>query len=267
MANAIQARRKTVLKPKAALNAATEEARREDVFRFYRDLGTSRTYALLLASAPRHLGELSMRTLTRWAKEGDWKARLEEFDRARNAAAIGNLDPKFDQIEAMLKAAHMVLIKALNASVDVVPTRPGEIKQLIDAARNAIVLCDRLLEKRTGGRDGDGTISKQMMFDELRKVDQRIRDVLAQESRAWRYATRCEAMLREHGIEPPAREPETITVEAEVVSSMPSADAQEGRTVQGKALLAPVVAENVAPSAPARSLTLSERLAMLREAK
>ncbi|MDE2096283.1 MAG: hypothetical protein KGL39_03490 [Patescibacteria group bacterium] len=197
-----------------AKHSPIELARREEAFRLYRDLGVNRTYARLMAILPRRFGEVSERTLSNWSREDDWKTRIEDHDRRKMAADINNLDPKFDQVDYMLKAAHLALLKALNASVDIVPTRPGEIKQLIDAGRNAIVVCQQLMELRNGGRDGDGAVSKKTMFDELEKVEERIRGVLAKESRAWRYARQCEAVLREHGIEPPTIEAEVITVEA-----------------------------------------------------
>jgi len=86
-----------------------ELARREDIFRVYRDLGPARSYNRLIVAIRDRFGEVNKRQLMTWSKEYSWQERLHvhdaEEEKRRALAERDELDPNFDQQDALLRAA------------------------------------------------------------------------------------------------------------------------------------------------------------------
>jgi hypothetical protein len=150
-------------------------ARREDIFRLYRDMGPTRNYDRLLAAIEAKHGSLSKRTLANWSQQHSWQARVADYDRDLTKGfqiQADDLDPNFDWRDALLKAAHLALLRVLQSN-PVVRT-PQDAKALIDAANNAI----KLVELR-GANDVDrksGSESRKRMFEILQSIEARIRE-------------------------------------------------------------------------------------------
>jgi hypothetical protein len=100
-----------------------ELARREDIFRVYRDLGPARSYNRLIVAIRDRFGEVNKRQLMTWSKEYSWQERLHvhdaEEEKRRALAERDELDPNFDQQDALLRAAAKALKRALEATVTV----------------------------------------------------------------------------------------------------------------------------------------------------
>ncbi len=154
-----------------------ELARREDAFRIYRDLGPQRSYTQLqTALKPKH-GEITVRTFSNWAKAHSWRERLAAHDallQRANAVQVEVLDQNFDKRKALLEAAHLALMRALQ-SVPVV-VKPQDFKSLVDAAANAVRLVEKLDELRGAGGSEQVGAAKKRMFVVLDAIEQRIRD-------------------------------------------------------------------------------------------
>jgi hypothetical protein len=153
-----------------------ELARREDIFRVYRDLGPARSYNRLIAAIRDRFGEVNKRQLMTWSKEYSWQERLHvhdaEEEKRRALAERDELDPNFDQQDALLRAAAKALKRALEATVTVA-IKPGELKALVDTAINAIKLVE-MLRSGDAGKKGDGAGNKRM-FAVLDALEARLR--------------------------------------------------------------------------------------------
>src|SRR3954453_11189705 len=154
--------RRTLLDP-------VQLARREEIFRLYRDMGPTRNYDRLLAAIEAKHGSVSKRTLANWSRQHSWQARVAEYDRDLTKGAqvqAEDLDPNFDWRDALLKAAHLALLRVLQSN-PVVRT-PQDAKALIDPANNAIKLVE-LLRANDGDRKGSGERTKHM-FEILQSI-------------------------------------------------------------------------------------------------
>ena len=153
-----------------------ELARREDIFRVYRDLGPARSYDRLIAAIRDKFGAVNKRRLMTWSKEYSWQERLHvhdaEEEKRRALAERDELDPNFDQQDALLRAAAKALKRALEATVTVA-IKPGELKALVDTAINAIKLVE-MLRSGDAGKKGDGAGNKRM-FAVLDALEARLR--------------------------------------------------------------------------------------------
>src|SRR4051795_9463061 len=157
-------------------------ARREEIFRLYRDMGPTRNYDRLLAAIEAKHGSVSKRTLANWSQQHSWQARVADYDRDLTKGfqiQADDLDPNFDWRDTLLKAAHLALLRVLQSN-PVVRT-PQDAKALIDAANNAI----KLVELR-GANDVDrksGSESKKRMFEILESIEARVREAGRAQSR------------------------------------------------------------------------------------
>ena len=148
-----------------------ELARREDIFRVYRDLGPARSYNRLIVAIRDKFGAVNKRRLMTWSKEYSWQERLhvhdaEEEKRRALALALAEqdaLDPNFDQQDALLRAAAKALKRTLEATVTVA-IKPSELKALVDTAVNAIKLVE-MLRSDGAGRKGEGVGRMRLMLD------------------------------------------------------------------------------------------------------
>src|SRR3954466_1285576 len=81
----------------------TQLARREDIFRLYRDMGPTRNYDRLVAAIEAKHGSISKRTLANWSQKHSWQERVAEYDRDLTKGAqvqVEALDPNFDRRDA-----------------------------------------------------------------------------------------------------------------------------------------------------------------------
>ena len=150
-------------------------ARREDIFRLYRDMGPTRNYDRLLAAIEAKHGKVSSRTLANWSGQHSWQERVAEYYRDLTKGFQGqaeDLDPNFDQRDALLRAAHLALQRVLQSN-PIVRT-PQDAKALIDAANNAIKLVE-LLRANDGARKSSSD-GKKSMFEVLESIEARIRN-------------------------------------------------------------------------------------------
>jgi hypothetical protein len=122
-------------------------ARREHIFSVYRDLGPTRSYDRLLAAIAEKHGSVSKRTLANWSRQHSWQERIAEHDSRMEQGLQGSeiLDPNFDIVDALLKAAHLTLLRVLRSN-PVVRTAQ-DAKALVDAAANAMKLAELLRAK------------------------------------------------------------------------------------------------------------------------
>jgi hypothetical protein len=123
-------------------------ARREHIFSVYRDLGPTRSYDRLLAAIVEKHGSVSKRTLANWSRQHSWQERIAEHDSQMEKGLQGQseiLDLNFDIVDALLKAAHLTLLRVLRSN-PVVRTAQ-DAKALVDAAANAMKLDDLLRAK------------------------------------------------------------------------------------------------------------------------
>src|SRR5947207_4027528 len=120
-------------------------ARREDIFRVYRDIGPTRSYDRLLAAIEKKHGSVSKRTLANWSRQHSWQERIAEHDRDLEKgwqAQAEPLDPNFDKVDALLKAANLTIMRVLQASPQVKTAR--DAKALLDTAITAMKLAEML---------------------------------------------------------------------------------------------------------------------------
>ena len=163
-----KARRRTPVDP-------VQLVRREDIFRLYRDMGPTRNYDRLLTAIEAKHGKVSSRTLANWSGQHSWQERVAEYDRDLTKGFQGqaeDLDPNFDQRDALLRAAHLALLRVLQSN-PIVRT-PQDAKALIDAANNAIKLVE-LLRANDGARKSSSD-GKKSMFEVLESIEARIRE-------------------------------------------------------------------------------------------
>ena len=127
---------------------AEQLAKREHIFSVYRDLGPTRSYDRLLAAIAEKHGSVSKRTLANWSRQHSWQERIAEHDSQMEKGLQGQteiLDPNFDIVDALLKAAHLTLLRVLRSN-PVVKTAQ-DAKALVDAAANAMKLAELLRAK------------------------------------------------------------------------------------------------------------------------
>jgi len=124
-------------------------ARREDIFRVYRDMGPMRSYDRLLVAIEKKHGSVSKRTLANWSRQHSWQERVAEYDRELEKGFQGHsepLDPNFDKRDALLRAAHLTMMRVLEARPMVKTAR--DAKALLDAAVTAMKLAEMLGAKQ-----------------------------------------------------------------------------------------------------------------------
>lgn len=144
-------------------------ARREAIFRVYRDLGPSRSYRRLIAATKDSHRSVSPRTLNAWSKKHGWAERLREHDGALARTAVAtnpDFDPNYDVEEALLHNCQIALTRALAATV--VPQNAHQMKALIDLAINGL----RAIDARRAGRQDASEIATgrkrvSIMLDEI----------------------------------------------------------------------------------------------------
>jgi len=127
---------------------AEQLEKREHIFSVYRDLGPTRSYDRLLAAIAEKHGSVSKRTLANWSRQHSWQERIAEHDSQMEKglqAQTEILDPNFDIVDALLKAAHLTLLRVLRSN-PVVKTAQ-DAKALVDAAANAMKLAEILRAK------------------------------------------------------------------------------------------------------------------------
>jgi hypothetical protein len=127
-----------------SLNSA-QLARREDIFRVYRDMGPARSYDRLLVAVEKKHGNVSKRTVANWSRQHSWGSRIAEHDREIEKGAQWQsepLDPNFDKVDALLKAAHLTMMRVLQACPVVKTAR--DAKAMLDAAVTAMKLAEML---------------------------------------------------------------------------------------------------------------------------
>jgi len=127
---------------------AEQLAKREHIFSVYRDLGPTRSYDRLLAAVAEKHGSVSKRSLANWSRQHSWQERIGEHDSQMEKGLQGQteiLDPNFDIVDALLKAAHLTLLRVLRSN-PVVKTAQ-DAKALVDAAANAMKLAEILRAK------------------------------------------------------------------------------------------------------------------------
>jgi hypothetical protein len=164
----------SVAKAKIGLTPV-ELARRERVFRVYRDLGPSRTYKRLNAAIAQNEGTIAARLLNAWSAEHSWKERVREHDDRLAAAAGSTINaeykPDYDIEEALLHSAQIALDRALSANVE--PQNPHQVKALIDAAINALRAVENRQSGRKTGAELSGGVKRVAVL--LDKIEARIR--------------------------------------------------------------------------------------------
>jgi hypothetical protein len=119
--------------------------RREAIFRVYRDLGPARSYDRLLAAIEKKHGSVSKRTLANWSRQHSWQQRIAEHDREMEEGLQEQpepLDPNFDKVDALLRAAHLTMMRVLQACPVVKTAR--DAKAMLDAAVTAMKLAEML---------------------------------------------------------------------------------------------------------------------------
>ena len=120
-------------------------ARREDIFRVYRDMGPARSYDRLLVAVEKKHGDVSKRTLANWSRQHSWQERIAEHDREIDKEVQRQsepLDPNFDKVDALLRAAHLTMMRVLQACPVVKTAR--DAKAMLDAAVTAMKLAEML---------------------------------------------------------------------------------------------------------------------------
>jgi hypothetical protein len=145
-------------------------ARREDIFRVYRDLGPARSYDRLLVAIEKKHGRASKRTLANWSRQHSCQERIAEYDREIEKALQGQsepLDPNFDKVDALLKAAHLTIMRVLQASPQVKTAR--DAKPLLDAAVTAMKLAEML--RGTQQTPEDNEKRRQRMWAFIDKIE------------------------------------------------------------------------------------------------
>jgi len=124
-------------------------ARREDIFRVYRDMGPTRSYDRLITAIEKKHGSVSKRTMANWSRQHSWQERIAEYDRELEKGLQGHSeppDPNFDKRDALLRAAHMTMMSVLEARPVVKTAR--DAKALLDAAVTAMKLAEMLGAKQ-----------------------------------------------------------------------------------------------------------------------
>ena len=145
-------------------------AKREDIFRVYRDMGPARSYDRLLAAIEKKHGKLCKRTLANWSRRHSWQQRIAEYDSELEKGMQGQaepLDPNIDQVDALLKAAHLTMMRVLQASPQVKTAR--DAKALLDAAVTAMKLAEMLRGTQRSPEDDEE--SRRRMWALIDKVE------------------------------------------------------------------------------------------------
>jgi hypothetical protein len=146
---------------------------REAAFRIYRDMGVGRTYEKLrVAFAKGHVA-VTTRTLANWAKAHDWRKRVDDHDIAivEMPSTALKTDPGFDQVDTLLRTAHLALQRVL-ASAPIV-MRASDAKALTDAALGALKVVE-LIKTREAEKAPPGK-GRAEMFLVLGMIEARVR--------------------------------------------------------------------------------------------
>lgn len=172
--------KKAATKASAAKALAPRDlARREAIFRVYRDMGPTRSYKRLLVAIADTHGKVSARTLNEWSSQHSWAERLREHDAqlaqaVRADEASRQYDPNFDAEEALLHSAQIALNRALSANVT--PANPHQMKALTDLAINAIKLVDL---RRQGRKDvAEQASGRKRVTELLDAIEDRVRKAM-----------------------------------------------------------------------------------------
>lgn len=236
-----------------------ELAKRENVFRVYRDLGPSRSYKRLQVAIKDSYGQIAPRVLNQWSKEHSWQDRLRVHDdEAAKAAAVAapnpDYDPNFDVEEALLHSAQIALTRALTANVTV--STPHQQKALIDAAINGL----KAVEMRRQGRRDKGETAGQSkrITGMLEAIEERIRAALAGKPKEGEVID-VEATEVKDEVAPALPRPlEDVVEEKPEAVSEPAAD--EGEPVASRDAGGEVA--EIPHGEGVRPLTVAERLAL-----
>ncbi len=223
----------TKMKPGAAITPV-ELAKRENVFRVYRDLGPTRSYKKLMVAIVSTHGTIATRTLNGWSKMHSWPERLREHDQSLALATMTqnpDFDPNYDFEEKLLHAAQIALTRALEANVT--PANPHQQKALIDASINAV----RIVELRRSGKKDRGAeaVGRKRVSDLLDAIEQRVRAAYGEGKVIDVEATEVVS--------------QTLLPPADDLESADADDAGSGGIVHGKGTAERVV-EDAAPPAP-----------------
>lgn len=152
--------RKPVPKPPKQKGAPDE--RREQAFILYRELGPQRSLrklaeVLKLRWPANHVSHV---TLQNWSKKGEWQKRVTEFDlgQSRGAAPSApiqrNIQMDVDPVSALHDAASRAL-QMIASATSLTIARPADLKVVLDAARMAKDLAERIEKERTSSSTED----------------------------------------------------------------------------------------------------------------
>ena len=187
------------------MTPADSKAKREAAFALYRDMGPARSYTKLREALEKTKhGDVSLRTMSTWAKEEHWGVRLAAWDKRQAPQQVtgADVDPNFNQADALLRTAHLALQRVLSSAPQVV--KASDMKALTDAALGALKAVELINQ-----RDVDKTPEvegRAEMFRLLNAVEDRVRRSLTR-------VRLLETLLRANGIEVP---PEDAAPAAEV---------------------------------------------------
>ena len=115
------------------------KVKREAAFALYRDMGPARSYTKLREALEKTKhGDVSLRTTSTWAKEEHWGVRLAAWDKRQTPQQVSDadVDPNFNQADALLRTAHLALQRVLSSAPQVV--KASDMKALTDAALGAL---------------------------------------------------------------------------------------------------------------------------------
>jgi hypothetical protein len=146
-------------------------ARREEIFRLYLNMGPMRSYDRLLVAIEKKHGSVSKRTLANWSRQHSWQERIAEHDREVEKGLQGQrepLDPNFDQVDALLRAANLTMMRVLQACPVVKTAR--DAKAMLDAAVTAMKLAEMLRSNQRTPEDNEE--SRKRMWALIDKIEE-----------------------------------------------------------------------------------------------
>jgi hypothetical protein len=101
--------------------------------------------------------------LEKWSHAHEWQDRVKAHDKAvGDAIPQKEMSPEFDQVDKLMSAAHLALTRALSGNPKI--TKASDMKALIDASANALMLADSIKAKQ-----GDNT-SREQIVAEMERV-------------------------------------------------------------------------------------------------
>ena len=166
---------------------------REAAFEIYLDMGPRRSLVALERELKCHHPEIAVfrQSLEKWSKMHHWVDRVRSREEAVAAAPRQQtevqLDPNFDQVDALLQAANRALTRAMSATP--VVTKPSDVKALVDAAANALKLVETIRKQSVG------KVSRAEVAQEMSRVLD-----LVEQARRHDVELLVEAELKKHGI-------------------------------------------------------------------